>query len=425
MIRTGYSERLKKVLFSIICINYLFYGFANNLIGATIPQIKEKLEVTNKEILSSFTIRYTSYFVFNLLTIYTFRYCRQYQYSLGIFFYISVFFIIPTIKSYSYFLVLFAVLGAGNVLLDSIPILLTIEMFQEKSKFYSQAMFVAFAFGGFLGPLVAGQFVAKQSAIEEIAINIIDNSSTFMPDSDFNPAAQYYVIYNIFDVFFHQNKTYSIQSIHLLQNETLDTQIGKESESRLYIPFYLIASLFSIVLVIQITIQYLWPYQKPKIIDRSKRASMRVEPYVPVEELPLTSEEDCENVKKAEAKLPSYYKKSVIFLFCIVLLCFNSIDQTFSLFLSTYLNRRTDLKISVNLQSSFYSYLAITNTIGKLFSLILIWYIPQKVYLIMNWTFILIGILLMNFVTIDKIYLLKISLLLIGAGMYFLKRKRF
>lgn len=123
-----------------------------------------------------------------------------------------------------------------------------------------------------------------------------------------------------------------------------------------------------------------------------------------------------EKVEKEEAKLPSYYKKSVIFLFCIVLLCFNAIDQTLSLFLSTYLNNRHDLAISVSLQSSFYSYLAITNTIGKLFSLVLIWYIHQKVYLFMNWSFILIGILLMNFVTIDTIYILKISLLLIGAG---------
>lgn len=34
---SGYSDRLKKVLFGIICINYLCYGFANNLIGSMLP----------------------------------------------------------------------------------------------------------------------------------------------------------------------------------------------------------------------------------------------------------------------------------------------------------------------------------------------------------------------------------------------------
>lgn len=272
-------------------------------------------------------------------------------------------------------------------------------------------MFVFFAFGGFLGPLVAGQFVSTEKEIE------ITTSMNNISNVDFNPAAQYYVIYNLFDaIFHHHNKTHLSHNYAISSMPNVTEVLKEREESKIYIPFYFIASLFSVVLAVQIVIQCIFPYQKPKIIDNSKRASMRVEPYFPVEELPLTTEEDCENVKKEEAKLPSYYKKSVIAMLCIVLLCFNSIDQILCLFLSTYLNRRTDLKLSVELQSSFYSYLALTNTIGKLFSLVLIWYIPQKVYLFMNWTFILFGIILTNFVTFDTIYLLKMSLLLIGAG---------
>lgn len=306
---------------------------------------------------------------------------------------------------------LFAVLGAGNVLMDSIPILLTVEMFQEKSKFYSQVMFVFFAFGGFLGPLVGSQFVSSSStAIEEMAMN-----SSMNNPSDFNPAAQYYVIYNIFDVFFHHNLTHRHHLTSMLNN----TSGGiKNAKSNLYIPFYLIGTIFAIVLVIQTLIQFFYPYEKPRIVDLKRRSTMRVEPYFPVEELPLTTEEDCENVQKEDTKLPSYYKKSVIVCFCIVLLCFNSIDQTLSLFLSTYLNGRTELEIPLNIQSSFYSYLAITNTLGKLCSLVLIFYIPQKTYLFMNWTLILSGIVLMNFITVNQIYILKISLLMIGAGKF-------
>lgn len=66
----GYTGNLRKILFTVICLNYLFYGFANNLIGATLPQLKENLGVNNEKILRAFSVRYSSYFIFNLLSAY-------------------------------------------------------------------------------------------------------------------------------------------------------------------------------------------------------------------------------------------------------------------------------------------------------------------------------------------------------------------
>lgn len=168
------------------------------------------------------------------------------------------------------------------MLLDSIPILLTVEMFEEKSKFYSQVQFVWYAFGGFVGPLVAGQFVslpdpsAEPTVETDIAASTANHSFPHDHNS-FNPAAQYYFVYNIFDAFFHHhNRSLSHHISHpisALQNET-DVPILEKEESTLHVPYYLIASLFSIVLVFQILLQFFYPYQKPRVIDKRRKASM-------------------------------------------------------------------------------------------------------------------------------------------------------
>lgn len=135
-------------------------------------------------------------------------------------------------------------------------------------------MFVFFAFGGFLGPLVAGQFVRNEPIEEEIAMNFMNNGTSIHKSyADFNPAAQYYVVYNIFNVFFQNNKTHRIN--HEISSIENKQEIFKNIEHPgITIPFYLIATLFSIVLIVQMVIQYFYPYKKPKTIDRSKRASM-------------------------------------------------------------------------------------------------------------------------------------------------------
>lgn len=162
------------------------------------------------------------------------------------------------------------------MLLDSIPILLTVEMFEEKSKFYSQVQFVWYAFGGFLGPLVAGQFVSlpdpSQTVETDIAVSSMNRTFPH-DDNSFNPAGQYYVVYNIFETFFHHNKSFPHHVSQAMQNET-DLPILEKEESSLYVPFFLIATLFTIVMVFQTLLQFFFPYQKPRVIDKRRKASM-------------------------------------------------------------------------------------------------------------------------------------------------------
>lgn len=164
------------------------------------------------------------------------------------------------------------------MLLDSIPILLTVEMFEEKSKFYSQVQFVWYAFGGFVGPLVAGQFVSLPDASQTVETDIAASSMnhSFTHDNSFNPAAQYFYVYNIFDALFHHNRTFPHHIGHpisSLQNET-DVPIPEKEESSLHVPFYLIATMFTIVLVFQTLLQFFCPYQRPRVIDKRRKASM-------------------------------------------------------------------------------------------------------------------------------------------------------
>ena len=156
-------------------------------------------------------------------------------------------------------------------------------MFEEKSKFYSQVQFVWYAFGGFLGPLVAGQFVSmpnsNQNVETDIAASSMNHSIAHDDDRTFNPAGQFYVVYNIFETFFHHNKSFAhhishpVHAINAMQNET-DVPILEPEESSLYVPFYLIGTLFTIVMVFQTLLQFFYPYQKPRVIDKRRKASM-------------------------------------------------------------------------------------------------------------------------------------------------------